>query len=87
MYLYYLLHTGLVTIESPKEAVCYESSPVLECKFEEATDSAGWNLTRKHDRFELNDGSVVKLMKCNTSEYMSCAQVKLQKVTGIWEGK
>lgn len=78
----------MVTIESPENNVCYESSPILKCTFEEKTDSAGWNMSRKYERFELNDGSVVKLNKdCANNKDESCVQVTLQGVTGIWDGK
>ncbi|XP_040919861.1 adhesion G-protein coupled receptor F3 isoform X2 [Toxotes jaculatrix] len=78
---------GMVTIESPGVTVCYKSSPQLKCTFEEATDRAGWNLTRKNDRFELNTGSVVNLdTSCATPEYKSCAIVNLKEVTGMWAG-
>ncbi|XP_049446606.1 adhesion G-protein coupled receptor F3 isoform X3 [Epinephelus fuscoguttatus] len=77
----------MVTIESPEFAVCYESVPELKCTLEEKTDSSGWNMSRPDRRFELSEGSVVKLNhKCTTKENMSCVAVKLQKVTGIWAG-
>lgn len=44
-------------------------------------------MSTKYERFELNEGSVVKLKKCATQEYKSCIEVKLEGVTGIWEGK
>ncbi|KAI3364066.1 hypothetical protein L3Q82_010895 [Scortum barcoo] len=79
---------GMVTIEGPEGVVCYKSTPVLKCTFEEKTDSAGWNMSKPYERFELNDGSVVKLNKtCSTLEYQSCVIVTLLNVTGIWEGK
>lgn len=82
------LHAGMVTIESPEGAVCYLSSPELKCLFEEATGSAGWNMSKKHERFELNNGSVVKLNhNCSTPEYKSCVAVTLKNLTGIWTGK
>ncbi|XP_033504313.2 adhesion G protein-coupled receptor F4 [Epinephelus lanceolatus] len=78
---------GMVTIESPESAVCYESEPELKCTLEEKTDSSGWNMSRQDSRFELSEGSVVKLNHtCTTKENMSCVAVKLQKVTGIWAG-
>ncbi|XP_070782299.1 adhesion G protein-coupled receptor F4 [Enoplosus armatus] len=77
--------TGLVTIESPA-VVCYESSPQLNCTFEEATDSSGWNMSRTYERFELNTGMVVKMYNCPTEVYKSCAGITLQGVTGIWAG-
>ncbi len=85
----------MVNLESPDTTVCYKSSPLLKCTFEEATDSAGWNMsTKEYKRFELNrgnelnNGSVAKLnSSCSTEEYKSCIAVKLDKVTGIWAGK
>ncbi|XP_073349593.1 adhesion G protein-coupled receptor F4 [Pagrus major] len=78
---------GMVTIESPETTVCYESSPVLNCTFEEATDSAGWSMSNPYQRFELNTGSVVELIRdCATDEYPSCIRVILNKVTEIWSG-
>ncbi|XP_031151369.1 adhesion G protein-coupled receptor F4-like [Sander lucioperca] len=77
----------MVTIESPSDTVNYESDPVLKCTFEEASDSAGWNMSTQYQRFELNTGSVVKLNNsCTTQEYKSCVAVTLQKVTGLWSG-
>ncbi|XP_023270923.1 adhesion G protein-coupled receptor F4-like [Seriola lalandi dorsalis] len=78
---------GMVTIKTPGTIVQYQSDPLLNCTFEEATDSAGWNMSRPHERFELNNGTVVKLnYRCATEEYMSCVAVTLQKVIGIYEG-
>ncbi|KAM6992323.1 adhesion G-protein coupled receptor F3 [Tautogolabrus adspersus] len=78
---------GMVTIESPETPVCYKSSPTLKCTFEEETGSAGWNMTSEDKRFELNEGSVVKLdPSCTTDEYKSCIGVTLEKITGIWAG-
>ncbi|XP_042245565.1 adhesion G-protein coupled receptor F3-like [Thunnus maccoyii] len=77
---------GMVTIEAP-ETTKYLSSPILKCTLEEETDSAGWNMSKKHERFELNNGTVVKLNeRCATQEYRSCVSVKLQGVTILWEG-
>lgn len=73
---------------SPNTSVCYLSSPILQCTFEETTDSAGWNMTRLYERFELNTGSVVQLdYNCATPNYNSCIGLTLQKVTGAWAGK
>uniref|UniRef100_UPI0037E7E237 adhesion G-protein coupled receptor F2 n=1 Tax=Semicossyphus pulcher TaxID=241346 RepID=UPI0037E7E237 len=78
---------GLVTMESPQSQVCYESAPFLECTFDEETDSTGWNMSTTHQRFELYQGSVVKLnFSCSTKEHKSCVRVTLEKVTGIWAG-
>lgn len=75
-------------MESPEVTVCYQSSPILKCTFEEATGSAGWNMSTKYERFELNNGSVVQLnYNCSTKQYKSCIAVTLRKVTGIWAGK
>lgn len=79
--------TGMVTIKSPETRVCYHSSPKLQCTFEEETDSAGWNMSKKHAHFELAEGSVVKLNEnCATQERKSCIAMTLEKVTGIWTG-
>lgn len=84
----YCLLSGLVTIESPGTTVCYQSSPVLKCTFEEAMGSAGWNMTSMNESFELNNGSVVQLTdSCSTENYKSCVAVTLRRVTGIWAGK
>lgn len=84
----HILYTGMVTIISPNSSVCYMSSPVLQCTFEETTDSAGWNMSRLYQRFELNSGSVVELdYNCATPDYNSCMALTLQKVTGAWAGK
>ncbi|CAL9692189.1 unnamed protein product [Knipowitschia caucasica] len=79
---------GMVEITPPpEEEVCYESYPYLKCTFGEATDRAGWNMSTTDKRFELNDGTVVKLnYYCTTREFPSCVAVTLQKVTGSWEG-
>eukprot|EP00064_Thunnus_orientalis_P015126 superscaffoldBa00002747_g15175 len=52
------LVAGMVTIEAPDTKVCDMSSPILKCTLEEETDSAGWNMSKKHERFELNKGSI-----------------------------
>ncbi|XP_063351611.1 uncharacterized protein LOC134643263 isoform X2 [Pelmatolapia mariae] len=78
---------GMVIVEAPGTTVCYQSTPQLACKLEEATGSAGWNMTTQNQRFELNSGSVVQLNQtCATSIYQSCIGVTLNGVTGIWEG-
>ncbi|KAA8583425.1 hypothetical protein FQN60_015971 [Etheostoma spectabile] len=65
--------SGMVTIESLKGTVLYESEQVLNCTFEEASGSAGWNMSTPNQRFELNTGSVVKLdPNCATATYKSC---------------
>lgn len=80
-------HTGLVTIEAPKTRVCYQSSPVLKCTFEETTESAGWKMSNRSNIFELNNGSVVQLNHhCATDIFKSCTEVTLRKVPGIWAG-
>ncbi|XP_042246566.1 adhesion G protein-coupled receptor F4-like [Thunnus maccoyii] len=77
---------GMVTIEAP-ETTKYLSSPTLKCTLEEETDRAGWNMSTKHERFELNNGTVVKLNeRCATQEYKSCVSVTLQGVTSLWTG-
>ncbi|XP_026197602.1 adhesion G-protein coupled receptor F3-like [Anabas testudineus] len=78
--------SGMVTIVSPNTTVCYESSQVLTCIFEEATDSAGWNMTYNGQNFELNNGTVVQLNNCITPEYDSCTALTLKKVTSDWAG-
>ncbi|XP_034006394.1 adhesion G protein-coupled receptor F4 isoform X2 [Trematomus bernacchii] len=80
---------GMVEIYSPGK-VCYESVPVMNCTFVETNikmDSNGWNFFGKDGkRFQLNTGTVVNLtLPCNTSGL--CAQLTLQKVTGIWSGR
>lgn len=78
----------MVNIVSPEKTVCYLSSPVLKCTFDEATDSAGWNITTESKSFELANGSVVQLdTSCSTEKYNSCVIVTLNNVTGIWSGK
>lgn len=78
----------MVTIEAPENRVCYQSSPVLKCTFEEVTDSAGWRMSNKSDSFELNNGSVVLLNpNCATGKYKSCTEVTLRKVPGVWAGR
>uniref|UniRef100_UPI003AABFF52 adhesion G-protein coupled receptor F3 n=1 Tax=Centroberyx gerrardi TaxID=166262 RepID=UPI003AABFF52 len=78
---------GMVAIEAPNTSVCYLSNQTLKCTFEEATGSSGWNMSRRNERFELNNGSVVKLNNnCSTKEYKSCVEVSLSQVTGNWAG-
>lgn len=79
---------GMVTIGSPQTTVCYQSSPMLICTFEEATSSAKWTMSTGHKSFELNNGSIIQLNhSCSTEEYKSCVAVTLHKVTGIVAGK
>lgn len=78
---------GMVGIEAPEGTVCYESSPVFKCTFEEGSDRAIWTMTNKFESFELNTGTVVKLENdCATEKSKSCSKVTLNKVTEIWEG-
>ncbi|KAM8831668.1 adhesion G-protein coupled receptor F3 isoform 2-T4 [Spinachia spinachia] len=78
---------GMVTIEAPKTPVCYSSSPLLKCTFEEMTDDAGWSKKTMNESLGLNTGSVVKLNNnCATQEYKSCIAVTLHSVTGLWSG-
>lgn len=79
--------SGMVYIETPDSKVCYESTPSMKCTFEQATDIAGWNMSTTFERFELNNGSVVKLdHACPNAEFPSCVAVTLHRVTGSWEG-
>lgn len=78
----------MVAIESPQTTVCYQSSPVLKCTYEEESDGASWNLSTAFRNFELNNGSVVRLDgSCSTDKYKSCLAVTLREVTGSWAGK
>ncbi|XP_035474037.1 adhesion G-protein coupled receptor F2 [Scophthalmus maximus] len=78
---------GMVTIESPRAPVCYQSIVVLKCTFEEATGSADWKLIKKNSHSDLNNGSFVKLdSNCATQKYDSCVEVTLKNVTSIWAG-
>ncbi|CAJ1077182.1 adhesion G protein-coupled receptor F4 [Xyrichtys novacula] len=78
---------GIVTIDAPEAPVCYESTAVLKCTLEEETDNSGWNMSREHERFGLNNGDVVKLdSSCWTDDLKSCVTVTLKEVTGIWAG-
>ncbi|XP_071399914.1 adhesion G-protein coupled receptor F3 isoform X2 [Centroberyx affinis] len=78
---------GIIAMEAPNTSVCYLSNLTLKCTFEEATGSSGWNMSRRNERFELNNGSVVKLNNnCSTEEYKSCTEVNLSQVTGKWAG-
>lgn len=77
--------TGIVHIEAPQNKVCYQSTPVLSCTFQEAFDSSGWNKSTAYDRFVLNIGSVVQLENCNPPE-PPCLRLRLEKVTSAWEG-
>ncbi|XP_029281742.1 adhesion G protein-coupled receptor F4 [Cottoperca gobio] len=78
---------GMVTIESPKNIMCYMSKPVLKCTFDEKTDLAGWNISKKNEHVELGPGSVVRLNdNCTTDEYKSCTEITLENVTSIWAG-
>lgn len=85
---YFLLHTGMVNIDSPESTVCYESTPNLTCTFEEWTEHAVWSMSSQNQRFELNTGIVVELISnCANEKYKSCTGVILKKVTEIWSGK
>ncbi|XP_053192628.1 adhesion G-protein coupled receptor F3 [Scomber japonicus] len=78
---------GMVTMESPDSKVCYMTRQQLICFLEEKTDSAGWNLTRQDERFEINSGTVATVSQsCATDEYKSCVNLTIEEVTGLWEG-
>ena len=78
----------MVTIGYPQTTVCYQSSPVLICTFEEATSSAMWTMSTGHESFELSNGSMIRLnQSCSTEEYRSCIAVTLHKAIGIMAGK
>lgn len=78
----------MVTIIAPNTRVCYQSSPVVKCLFEEATDSTQWTMSYNTNSFELNNGSVVQLnYNCATNQYQSCTEVTLRMVRGNWEGR
>ncbi|KAG7244128.1 hypothetical protein INR49_004451 [Caranx melampygus] len=64
---------GMVTINTPGSTVKYRSNAVLNCTYDEATDSAGWNMSRPNQRFELNNGTVVKVNStCDTGSTYEC---------------
>lgn len=78
----------MVTILSPNTTMCYQSSPILTCTLEQATDGVGWNLLKTNERTPLSAGNVVKLnSSCATPDYRSCSGLTLQNVTGSWAGK
>lgn len=77
----------MVKIKSPS-TVEYLSDAELICTYDEDTDSAGWNMTRPNQRFELNNGTVVTVNNtCFTDRYNSCVAVTINRTTGLWEGK
>ncbi|XP_029353008.1 adhesion G protein-coupled receptor F4-like isoform X1 [Echeneis naucrates] len=78
---------GMVDIEAPNTIVKYNSSPKLACSFEEETSSAGWNMSKPNERFELNNGTVVEVYYgCKNMDFLSCVNIMLKNVTGIWSG-
>lgn len=88
VYHYFVLFTGMVTIKAPNTRVCYQSTPVLKCLFEEVTDSAEWTMSNRTNSVKINNGSVVQLNhSCATNQYRSCTEVTLRMVRGIWEGR
>ncbi|XP_061602945.1 adhesion G protein-coupled receptor F4 [Cololabis saira] len=78
---------GMVNITNLTGMVKYDSEQNLKCTFEEATDQAGWNISKEFERLELNNGDQVVLdLKCADPVSKSCVGVTLKKVTGIWAG-
>lgn len=78
----------MVKIVYPNTTVCYESSPMFTCTFEEATDSASWNMIQVNQLTALSNGNVVQLNNsCTNAKYKSCTVLTLQKVTSAWAGK
>ncbi|KAM4529233.1 adhesion G-protein coupled receptor F3 [Fundulus diaphanus] len=79
---------GMVNIQvSYSGRVEYNSTPSLQCTFEETTGSAGWNLTRGSVRLGLGNGLVTTVIpNCALPDYPSCVNVTLTKVTAVWAG-
>lgn len=78
----------MVNINAPNDTVNYQTNQSLTCTLEEATGSAGWNLSRPFERFSINNGLQAKIFtNCVTEDYKSCVRVNLTSVTGAWAGK
>uniref|UniRef100_A0A8C6LJM1 Adhesion G-protein coupled receptor F3-like n=4 Tax=Nothobranchius TaxID=28779 RepID=A0A8C6LJM1_NOTFU len=78
---------GMVNIYAPPTPVKYQSLLLLNCTLEEATDSFGWNLTTLLQRFELNNGLIVRIgPPCATQDYQSCTSVTISNATGMYAG-
>ena len=72
-----------------RKILSHESSPTLECRFEEGTTSPLWKLIREHEHLKLEDGSMVNLSHSCREPFTnhSCIAVTLKEVTSIGSGK
>ncbi|XP_027895708.1 adhesion G-protein coupled receptor F1 [Xiphophorus couchianus] len=77
----------MVNISVVSDTVKYKESIGLTCVMEEATVSAGWNLSRPFERFSINKGLLTQITKdCATAEYLSCVKLVVTEATGAWTG-
>lgn len=78
----------MVNISVVSDTVKYKESIGLTCVMEEATVSAGWNLSRPFERFSINKGLLTQITKdCVIEKYMSCVKLVVTEATGAWTGK
>ncbi|XP_007567797.1 adhesion G protein-coupled receptor F5 [Poecilia formosa] len=71
----------------PNDTVKYETNINLACVMEEATGSAGWNLSTPSERFSINKGLQTQITTaCVNEVYKSCVELIVTKVTGVWTG-
>uniref|UniRef100_A0A3Q3GR92 Adhesion G-protein coupled receptor F3-like n=1 Tax=Kryptolebias marmoratus TaxID=37003 RepID=A0A3Q3GR92_KRYMA len=79
---------GMVTITVPNSTVNYKSQHLLNCTYEEegvTAGSAGWNLSREFERFEINNGLSAEIIHISP-DYQNYVAVNLTKLTGAWIG-
>ncbi|XP_043962751.1 adhesion G protein-coupled receptor F5 [Gambusia affinis] len=77
----------MVNISAETSTVEYEGIISLTCQMEEATGSAGWNLSKPFERFSINKGLLTQInTDCVTEKYKSCVKLVVTKATGAWTG-
>ena len=67
--------------------VCYDSTPMMTCSFNEILGVNMWSMSRGEEFAELGNGSVAQLTTCESASTPACIRLTLNRVNGNWAGE
>ncbi|XP_056437289.1 adhesion G-protein coupled receptor F1 [Gadus chalcogrammus] len=77
---------GLVEMTATGSLVCYDSTPMMTCTFNEILGVNMWSMSRGEEFAELGNGSVAQLTTCEIANTPACIHLTLNRVNGNWAG-
>ncbi|XP_030201986.1 adhesion G-protein coupled receptor F2 [Gadus morhua] len=77
---------GLVEMTATGSLVCYDSTPMMTCSFNEILGVNMWSMSRGEEFAELGNGSVAQLTTCESASTPACIRLTLNRVNGNWAG-